>query len=189
MFVASFVLAALVQGCTSTSTIKIVSNVPAEAFVLNADTEEEESAGSTPLAVTLDGRAKTYVLRAEGYAPQHVVVVEELPGGAEVRATLEPRQEDGVAAEAPEKTKVVRASRDQSRVLDTTLRVQRLFMRGQVTEARTALDRLSSEYGDTFSSLLLKGHLAGADGDFDGAAKFYRQLNSSRYDAAAGGTP
>ena len=136
----------LASACRTTGTINTAQ--PVQIYKLTPSYELQKSLGKPPVSLDQDDSIGRYKLEYEHAIPQYLLVVDP----ESVSGVLE------IPSNTTDKSKSLVNNYNQ--YFDEILRIHRLILRGQLTEAVRLLNKLNEIFDLTYGSMILSGVIA-----------------------------
>lgn len=158
------VLAAGSYGCRSTGTIEAARDTMVTQ--LTPKYEIQRRLGAPPVEVDVEDAVARYLLEGADGTKQFLVVIDpiNLNGPVDVDA-LKSSQGNYVL-------------RSYNQYFDETLRIHRLILRGQFSEAKRLISKTNNDYDLTYGTMILSGLIAVLENDQKLAAEHFRMAKS-----------
>ena len=154
------------SGCSGSQTLLLKTDIDTEVTRLNPDQGSAQNLGQTPYRLS-DAKGN-YVLRLSrpGYLNQIIIVAEAeaASGTFDLKMTKQSTESQPPAG--------------LGRRLDLLSKAHRAFLRGHLEDARIIVQKLQSDGGSDFGTLILSGNIALAEGRGPEAAVYFSRAQA-----------
>lgn len=162
----------MLTNCSSSKPV-LTAEPDVIATKLNEKFQTLARVGNVPIDLDTREGIIRYSLKPKNKQPVFLIIFSPSSVDGELKVPFLSKDKNGKPADGKENLNYSESTFEYNRYIDLMLRAHRHILRGELDQAKFALDQARNDYDETYASLVLRGTISLAENDMTSAATYF----------------